>query len=39
LIEDLAVHDTSLARRSSDHLPLTAKVNLTSAAPESRTAA
>ena len=28
LISDLAVHDTPLARRSSDHLPLTATVNL-----------
>ena len=28
LITDLAVHDTPLARRSSDHLPLTATVNL-----------
>jgi endonuclease/exonuclease/phosphatase family metal-dependent hydrolase len=39
LVEDLAVHDTPLARRSSDHLPLTAKVNLTLAVPESRIAA
>ena len=31
LIADLAVHDTPLARRSSDHLPLTAKVNLSHA--------
>ena len=31
LISGLAVHDTPLARRSSDHLPLTAKVNLRSA--------
>jgi endonuclease/exonuclease/phosphatase family metal-dependent hydrolase len=31
LITDLAVHDTPLARRSSDHLPLTAKVNLSRA--------
>jgi endonuclease/exonuclease/phosphatase family metal-dependent hydrolase len=31
LITDLAVHDTPLARRSSDHLPLTAQVNLRSA--------
>ena len=31
LITDLAVHDTLLARRSSDHLPLIAKVNLSRA--------
>jgi endonuclease/exonuclease/phosphatase family metal-dependent hydrolase len=36
LIADLAVHDTPLARRSSDHLPLTAKVDL---APAQRIAA
>ena len=28
LITDLAVHDSALARRASDHLPLTARVNL-----------
>ena len=39
LITDLAVHDTPLARRSSDHLPLTAKVNLASATPAERVAA
>jgi endonuclease/exonuclease/phosphatase family metal-dependent hydrolase len=39
LITDLAVHDTPLARRSSDHLPLTAKVNLTSATSAERIAA
>jgi endonuclease/exonuclease/phosphatase family metal-dependent hydrolase len=39
LITDLAVHDTSLARRSSDPLPLTAKVNLMSAIPALRIAA
>jgi endonuclease/exonuclease/phosphatase family metal-dependent hydrolase len=39
LIMDLAVHDTPLARRSSDHLPLTAKVNLAPAAPAERIAA
>ncbi len=39
LITDLAVHDTWLARRASDHLPLTAKVNLASAMPEGRFAA
>ncbi len=33
LITGLAVHDTPLARRSSDHLPLTAEVNLRSAIP------
>ena len=33
LITDLAVHDTPLARRSSDHLPLTATVNLRAAMP------
>jgi endonuclease/exonuclease/phosphatase family metal-dependent hydrolase len=31
LITDIAVHDTPLARRSSDHLPLTAKVDLSPA--------
>ncbi len=31
LITDVAVHDSPLARRSSDHLPLTAKVHLTPA--------
>ena len=39
LITDLAVHDTPLARRASDHLPLTAKVNLASAMPAGRIAA
>ena len=39
LIADLAVHDTPLARRSSDHLPLTAKVNLMAATPAERIAA
>lgn len=39
LISDLAVHDTPLARRSSDHLPLTAKVNLISVMPAARIAA
>jgi endonuclease/exonuclease/phosphatase family metal-dependent hydrolase len=39
LITDLAVHDTPLARRSSDHLPLTAKVNLFSATSAERVAA
>jgi endonuclease/exonuclease/phosphatase family metal-dependent hydrolase len=39
LITDLAVHDTPLARRSSDHLPLTANVNLMSARPATRIAA
>ncbi len=39
LITDLAVHDTPLARRSSDHLPLTAEVNLRSAIPASQFAA
>jgi endonuclease/exonuclease/phosphatase family metal-dependent hydrolase len=33
LITDLEVHNTPLARRSSDHLPLTAKVNSRSAIP------
>jgi endonuclease/exonuclease/phosphatase family metal-dependent hydrolase len=33
LITDLAVHDTPLSRRSSDHLPLTARANLRSAIP------
>jgi len=36
LITDVAVHDSPLARRSSDHLPLTAKVHL---APAHRIAA
>ena len=39
LITDLAVHDTPLARRSSDHLPLNAKVNLRSAIPALQVAA
>jgi endonuclease/exonuclease/phosphatase family metal-dependent hydrolase len=39
LISDLAVHDSPLARRSSDHLPLIAKVNLASAMPAPRIAA
>jgi endonuclease/exonuclease/phosphatase family metal-dependent hydrolase len=39
LISDLKVHDTPLARRSSDHLPLTAKVNLQAAIPGVRLAA
>jgi len=39
LITDLAVHDTPLARRASDHLPLTAKVNLKSAMAAARFAA
>ena len=39
LVTDLAVHDTWLARRASDHLPLTAKVNLASAMPAGRFAA
>jgi endonuclease/exonuclease/phosphatase family metal-dependent hydrolase len=39
LITDLAVHDTPLARRSSDHLPLSAKVNLRSAIPALQVAA
>ena len=34
LITDLAIHDTSLALQSSDHLPLTARVRLSSAPPE-----
>lgn len=28
LIENIAVHDTALARKASDHLPLTARINL-----------
>jgi endonuclease/exonuclease/phosphatase family metal-dependent hydrolase len=39
LITDLAVHDTPLARRASDHLPLTARVNLRAAMPSERVAA
>ena len=39
LITDLAVHDTPLARRSSDHLPLTATVNLRAAMPPVQRAA
>jgi len=34
LVTDLAVHDTPLARQSSDHLPLTAKVSLAAAMTE-----
>jgi endonuclease/exonuclease/phosphatase family metal-dependent hydrolase len=39
LITDLAVHDTPLARRASDHLPLTARVNLAAAMPAAQRAA
>ena len=39
LIADLAVHDTPLARRASDHLPLTARVNLRAAIPAEKVAA
>ncbi len=39
LITDLAVHDTPLARRASDHLPLTATVNLAAAMPAEQAAA
>ena len=39
LITDLAVHDTPLARRASDHLPLTATANLAAAMPAERAAA
>jgi endonuclease/exonuclease/phosphatase family metal-dependent hydrolase len=39
LVADLAVHDTPLARRASDHLPLTAKVNLRTAMTAARFAA
>jgi endonuclease/exonuclease/phosphatase family metal-dependent hydrolase len=39
LITDLAVHDSPLARRASDHLPLTAKANLTAAMPADQAAA
>ena len=39
LITDLAVHDTPLARRSSDHLPLTAEANLEARMPAARRAA
>jgi endonuclease/exonuclease/phosphatase family metal-dependent hydrolase len=39
LIRDLAVHDSWLARRASDHLPLTAKANLRATMPAARFAA
>jgi endonuclease/exonuclease/phosphatase family metal-dependent hydrolase len=39
LITDLAVHDTPLARRASDHLPLAARVNLRAAMLVERVAA
>ncbi len=39
LVTDLEVHDTPLARQSSDHLPLTAKVSLPAASPEAQLAA
>ena len=39
LITDLAVHHSWLARQASDHLPLTAKMNLKSAMREARLAA
>lgn len=39
LVTDLEVYDTPLARQSSDHLPLTAKVSLPAALPDARLAA
>ncbi len=39
LIADLAVHDSPLARHSSDHLPLTARANLRAATPAEQVAA
>ncbi len=39
LITDLAVHASPLARRASDHLPLTARANLTAAVPAEQAAA
>lgn len=36
LVRDLAVHDTPLARRASDHLPLTARIVLPAASCRSR---
>ena len=39
LIGDLAVHDTPLARRASDHLPLTATANIELASLQTRLAA
>lgn len=39
LITDLAVHNSALARRASDHLPLSARVNLDTALPAERFAA
>ena len=39
LVADLAVHDTALARRASDHLPLTARVDLKQAIRAARFAA
>jgi endonuclease/exonuclease/phosphatase family metal-dependent hydrolase len=39
LITDLAVHQSWLARRASDHLPLTARVNLDAAMPAEQFAA
>ena len=38
-IADLAVHDSPLARQSSDHLPLTARANLRAAMPAEKAAA
>jgi endonuclease/exonuclease/phosphatase family metal-dependent hydrolase len=39
LITDLAIHDSRLARQSSDHLPLTAVVRLSATAPKAQVAA
>jgi endonuclease/exonuclease/phosphatase family metal-dependent hydrolase len=39
LVGNLAAHDTPLARRSSDHLPLTATVSLSARTGAARAAA
>jgi endonuclease/exonuclease/phosphatase family metal-dependent hydrolase len=39
LISELKVHDSALARKASDHLPLTARVNLSAKIPERQKAA
>lgn len=39
LVGEIAVHDSPLARKASDHLPLTAKVSLASAVAEVQAAA
>jgi endonuclease/exonuclease/phosphatase family metal-dependent hydrolase len=39
LISELKVHASAVARKASDHLPLTARVNLSAKIPEHQKAA